>query len=77
MAINNHGQVVGWSAISPTSGLNHAVLWEGGDILDLNDLHDGAGWDLRWANDINDAGQIVGWGRFNGYTRGFLLTPVE
>gem|GEM_PF-2846072 len=77
MAVNNHGQVVGWSAISPTSGLNHAVLWEGGDILDLNDLHDGAGWDLRWANDINDAGQIVGWGYFNGYTRGFLLTPVE
>ena len=45
--------------------------WEhvSADILD---------WTLREAKDINDAGQIVGFGAFNGsFFRAFLLTPVR
>ena len=36
----------------------------------------GAGWELIEATDINDAGQIVGYGRFQGRIRAFLLTPA-
>jgi probable HAF family extracellular repeat protein len=75
-AVNNSGQIVGWSS-TPAGGYDHAVLWENGEILDLNDLHDGTGWLLRQARGINDAGQIAGKGIFNGKDHGFLLTPVE
>lgn len=33
-------------------------------------------WDLRWVDDINDHGQIVGVGYRNGKTRGYITTPV-
>ncbi|HVR37286.1 MAG TPA: Ig-like domain-containing protein, partial [Methylomirabilota bacterium] len=55
----------------------HAFLWQNGVMSDLNDLiptH--SGWELTAAESINDAGQIVGSGQFNGQTRAFLLTPV-
>ena len=46
-------------------------------MLDLNNLiAPSSGWILNTANGINDAGQIVGNGTINGYTRGFLLTPA-
>ena len=74
--INNNGQVVGCS--SATTG-QRAFLWSSGSgMQDLNDYLDasGTGWALRWASDINDAGQIVGYGMYGGATRAFLLTPV-
>jgi hypothetical protein len=36
-----------------------------------------SGWNLVVAYDINDSGQIVGWGYHNGLKRAFLLTPTE
>jgi probable HAF family extracellular repeat protein len=48
-------------------------------MRNLNDLLDpsGAGWTLRDAIAINDAGQIVGYGTSPpGAQHGFLLTPV-
>lgn len=66
--INNRGQVVG-SADVP-------FLWEDGVVRDLNDLIDPAsGWILQSAEAINDGGQIVGVGRHNGVSSGFLLNP--
>jgi hypothetical protein len=31
---------------------------------------------LSTPRDINDAGQIVGYGKYGGETRAFLLTPI-
>ncbi|HSM58366.1 MAG TPA: clostripain-related cysteine peptidase [Candidatus Sulfomarinibacteraceae bacterium] len=73
-AINNSGQMVGSS--SDADHQQHAVLWENDTITSLNDLIDpDSGWHLQIAHDINDAGQIVGRGIYDGQVRGFLLTP--
>lgn len=79
--INNQGQIVGTSA---TSGIpfpsndGRAFLYSNGVMQDLNSLIPaGSGWVLNAAVDINNAGQIVGNGKFNGEDRAFLLTPTE
>jgi probable HAF family extracellular repeat protein len=57
LAINNSGQVVG------VSDINGATLWRGGQIIDLNSLvSPGSGLQLRVAQGINAAGNIVGQG---------------
>ncbi len=69
--INAHGEVVGFEGLG-----TRALLYRGGDVIDLNTLIDPAsGWVLRKATGINDAGQIVGEGVVDGMVRGFLLTP--
>ena len=74
-AINNRGQVVGYS-----QGENgcRPFIWEGGSLVDLNDLVSSeSNWLLETAMDINDAGQIIGAGRNPaGQVEAFLLTPV-
>ncbi len=72
MAMNNHDQIVGDSS-------KGALLYDSGKTHRLKGLLDdtGAGWDkLLTAYGINDAGQIVGTGRFNGIQRVYLATPV-
>lgn len=73
--INNQGQIVGYAL--EASGSPRAFLSEAGaPIVDLNTLlPPDSGWVLLSANAINDAGQIVGEGTFNGEPRAFLLTP--
>ena len=61
VAINDPGQVVGQAqngAVDPLTGWpeSHAVLWERGQIIDLQTL----GGTQSIANAINDSGQIVG-----------------
>ncbi len=77
--INSAGQIVGYVADfdnAPSFG-GAAVVWEGGNIFDLNDLIPSAsGWNLLSANGINTQGQIVGFGTLSGETRAFLLTPI-
>ena len=54
-----------------------AFTVEKGRIVDLNDLilrH--SGWQLIWAFDVNDLGQIVGYGQVNDKFRAFVLTPA-
>jgi probable HAF family extracellular repeat protein len=76
--INEVGQVVGYSTTS--SGEEHAFLYSGGQMVDLNSLiPSDSGWTLVDARAINDGGQIVGWGDYGGYgiLRAFLLTPQK
>ncbi len=74
-AINNRGRVVGDAATTDNS--SHAFLYRNGKMIDLNDLIPaGSGWVLNSATDINDAGQIVGYGTRYGTERAFLLTPI-
>lgn len=79
-SINASGLVVGkaWN----TTGAEHAVLWEGNAMFDLNSFLDDAsrkaGWVLRSANGINDDGWIVGnaYNTLTGHTNAFLLSAV-
>ena len=71
--INNAGWVVGTSS-------GRAFIWTAaGGIVDLTAATGIAetGWILQAARAINDSGQIVGYGTFDGKTRAFLLTPVS
>jgi len=71
-AVNNEGLVAGYSD-------GRAVMWEDGTLHDLNDLiPSDSNWFLMHAFDINDAGQIVGYGYVDGLilNRAFLLTPI-
>ncbi len=76
--INAAGQVVGWA--SPSTGPEHAVLWNNGTIIDLGRLEP-KGWSTAAA--INDRGQIVGSSSVGANTDGqypthaFLLTPED
>jgi probable HAF family extracellular repeat protein len=74
--INVYNQVVGSSEIQVDSSItNHAFLWNYADGVNV-DLNDWAtnGWTLISATAINDNGDIVGTGTFNGIAHGFLLT---
>jgi probable HAF family extracellular repeat protein len=58
MALNEGGQIVGYSRLSTSSNLSHAVRWANGTITDLTP--DLASSDTSWATGINESGQIVG-----------------
>ncbi|HEX7981034.1 MAG TPA: PKD domain-containing protein [Gemmatimonadaceae bacterium] len=62
LAINNAGQIAGWS--SQGGGFpNHAVIWSPSDVIqDLGTL----GGTHSKAVDINNAGQVIGWSQTSG-----------
>ena len=67
--LNSAGEAVGISN-------DNAFLWDGAQMIDLNSrISPGSDWHLQAATAINDAGQIVGWGRLVGIPTAFLLTP--
>ncbi len=72
-AVNDAGQVVGKCEL----GL---CLWASGELTSLTDLLPGGhGWELTDGIDINELGQIAGYGHFNplhGVHQAFLMTPV-
>jgi hypothetical protein len=81
--INNDGLIVG-TAIDPKASAPRlkqvAVFWQDGKLALLNDLvPPDDDWFLIQANDVNDAGQIVGYGYLGtdeGPITGFILTPL-
>ena len=67
--INDLDHVVG-------SSQGGAFLHNGVGLQNLTALLDsGSGWNLQRAYDINNGGQIIGTGLFNGVEHGFLMTP--
>jgi probable HAF family extracellular repeat protein len=81
LGINERGLIAGvsgtWNAADFTT--RRAVLYSKGTVRDLNELVDasGAGWHLHMADGVNNSGQIVGKGIFNGGWHAFLLTPLK
>jgi probable HAF family extracellular repeat protein len=83
-SINDLGQVVGYS--NTFGGGKHAFLAtvnasNGATMVDLNSLlptnqqyANGGPWVLQEATGINDSGQIVGYGTYNGVEAGFALS---
>ena len=86
-AINDQQQVVGTTFVPfQTTCPNgpcvefkeHAFFYAGGTLTDLNmSIPSHSGWELSWAFDINNHGQIVGYGQINDNFRAFLLTPAN
>ena len=76
--INDAGEIVGWAGRIETVTERAFVWTESEGMLDLNDLLDdsGAGWTLRSAQAINDSGQILVRGIFDGRFTAALLTPI-
>ena len=76
-SVNSKGEMVGlmWGG----DFINHAFVYDPANgIVELNQLIDpNSGWSLEAAIHINDAGQIVGYGTYNGAIRGFLLNPIN
>jgi probable HAF family extracellular repeat protein len=55
----------------------HAFFYDKKKLVDLNTLiRPNSDWKLSWAFDINNNGQIVGYGLVNDKFRAFLLTPA-
>jgi len=70
----------GWAAVGVAYNASsdyRAALFSDGRVIDLNDtIGFFAGqWVLRMATGINDHGEIVGWGNYNGELHAFKLTP--
>jgi probable HAF family extracellular repeat protein len=91
-AINDRGLVVGiadypyralcqdpytYRYFRCTKYAQHGFLYENGVMKDLNSLISADDWDLEWAVDINNRGQITGFGRLNGVFRAYMLSPCE
>ena len=75
--INNQNQVVGWAFDGEWQSATISTPDDGTRKLNKLLTDPLSGWDLLDAYDINDKGQIVGFGTYDGQTRAFLLTPVE
>jgi probable HAF family extracellular repeat protein len=75
-ALNGAGQVVGCSSTSGASEACAFIWTQDEGMVNLNDLIDEGGWRLSSAGDINDSGQILGWGYRQGLARAFLATPA-
>lgn len=76
--INVRGTVVGYSYTTEFGETpQHAFVWKNDKMIDLNKLlPKNSGWELSTARAINNRGQIVGEGKFNGQQRAYLLTPT-
>jgi len=78
-AINDHGLIGG--EFTDTDGSHRAFLSDGASgLVDLNTLLNPAGaahWMIESVADVNNLGQIVGTGRFDGQRRSFILNVIS
>lgn len=78
--VNNNEQIIGylWTVSEDQkTSRSLSVMWHDGQIVDLNNLIDpSSGWVVSRCISNNDAGQIIGYGEYNGSTRYFIMTPV-
>jgi probable HAF family extracellular repeat protein len=82
-SINNSGLAVG-SAVGTDDatggGIEHAIMYANGTVIDLGALFEGSGWYLTGAADINDKGQILVQANRTGFDRSgtttLVLTPT-
>jgi len=81
LGINNVGHIVGRSRTSPTGSDRAFICYNNFNgstqtMRNLNDLlSNPAGWVLYSAEEINDAGWIVGYGTYYGTPTTFVLAP--
>jgi len=75
MAINSKDQIVG---VFGNGRRNEVFLMQYQHCHRLSDLLDasGADWELEMVDGINNAGQIVGSGQYQGQARAFIATPI-
>ena len=74
-AVNSAGDAVGaFLGSIPDSPEDRAMLWRGGELLDLTEELGDPDWILFYADVINDSGVIVGRGEHKGLPRAFILT---
>ena len=79
-AVNEDGLVVGYGArgdMWETFSFLHDLTT--GQLVDLASVllpGTAAGWSNLYLVDVNDSGQIAGWGQFGGEARAFLLSPA-
>jgi probable HAF family extracellular repeat protein len=80
-AINNSGEVVGWSSQCSVDKCvdSRAFLYREGAMIDLNGKVRQTEWRLTAATAINDLGQIVvtGYKQDQSITKALLLTPLD
>ncbi len=73
LAINDLGQVAGWTGSLLSQAGNHAFLYSGGQLKDLGTL--GAVFDSSYAYGINNAGQVIGVSKTaSGFYHAFLYS---
>jgi uncharacterized membrane protein len=77
LGVNNGPLIVGQSRTTSTGAVRAflAAPCDGGMVRLSDKVSNGAGWTLVSAEDINEAGWIVGYGLYDGYTTAFVLTP--
>ena len=76
--INTAGQIVGFAVGFDDNGqVNKSFLYQNGQMTDLMTLINDPGWTTFFdADAINDHGDIVGAGVYNGEIRGFVMMAV-
>lgn len=78
-AINDSNQIVGQALVSvPTSGINTGFLYEDGTLKNLNDqIPCDSGWRIDNATNINNNGEIVGFGLRSVVTDGVTSNELR
>lgn len=75
--VHESGPVVGWSDVVGATESQHAFVYAGGEMADLNQLIPaGSGWELTFAVAVNASGQIAGRGVVAGENHAYLATPA-